>query len=118
MIGHWITLTPRERMIARAHIYLTVERLFEPQGYSRDAIEKLTDDLIDLRKRHERATRHRVFQIITETMVEYLGLKQAVQTTPDSCPQCGSPKPQLHPAVQVGGEVGVCLNTFHDGGRK
>lgn len=29
------------------------------------------------------------------------------------CPKCGSEAPHLHPAVQVGGEVEVCSDTFH-----
>ena len=29
------------------------------------------------------------------------------------CPTCGSPKPHLHPAVQVDGEVHVCRDEFH-----
>lgn len=29
------------------------------------------------------------------------------------CKTCGSTAPQLHPAVQVGGEVEVCGDSFH-----
>lgn len=29
------------------------------------------------------------------------------------CPQCGSPAPHLHPAVQVEGEVETCIHDFH-----
>ena len=29
------------------------------------------------------------------------------------CPRCGSPKPHLHPAVQVEGEVEICTHEFH-----
>jgi hypothetical protein len=29
------------------------------------------------------------------------------------CPRCGSPKPNLHPAVQEGGEVQLCTHEFH-----
>lgn len=31
----------------------------------------------------------------------------------EKCPKCDSPKPHLHPAVQHGGEVGVCDHPFH-----
>lgn len=29
------------------------------------------------------------------------------------CPKCNSPSPQLHPAVQLGGECHVCDHDFH-----
>lgn len=29
------------------------------------------------------------------------------------CPECGSSKPHLHPAVQHEGEVQVCRNEYH-----
>lgn len=29
------------------------------------------------------------------------------------CPRCNSPAPHLHPAVQHGGEVQVCRDSFH-----
>lgn len=29
------------------------------------------------------------------------------------CPRCGSPNPKLHPAVQLGGEVSICMDSFH-----
>ena len=29
------------------------------------------------------------------------------------CPHCGSPKPHLHPAVQLEGEVEICTHDFH-----
>jgi len=29
------------------------------------------------------------------------------------CPRCNSPKPHLHPAMQVGGEVQICTDVFH-----
>lgn len=31
----------------------------------------------------------------------------------DKCPRCGSPTPKLHPAVQLGGEVSICMHEFH-----
>lgn len=30
------------------------------------------------------------------------------------CPTCDSPAAHLHPAVQFGGEVQVCFDSFHD----
>jgi hypothetical protein len=32
------------------------------------------------------------------------------------CPTCNSSNPRLHPAMQVGGEVQVCSNSWHTGG--
>lgn len=29
------------------------------------------------------------------------------------CPTCDSPSPELHPAIQCGGEVEVCHDPFH-----
>ncbi len=29
------------------------------------------------------------------------------------CPRCNSPKPHLHPAVQLEGEVQPCADDFH-----
>ena len=34
----------------------------------------------------------------------------------DHCPRCDSPQPQLHPAVQAGGEVQPCPHEFHQPG--
>lgn len=34
----------------------------------------------------------------------------------DHCPRCDSPQPQLHPAVQAGGEVQPCPHEFHTPG--
>lgn len=31
----------------------------------------------------------------------------------NKCPDCGSPKPYLHPALQHEGEVSPCLNVWH-----
>jgi len=31
----------------------------------------------------------------------------------DHCKRCDSPQPQLHPAVQEGGEVQPCPDEFH-----
>lgn len=31
----------------------------------------------------------------------------------DSCPRCGSPSPERHPAVQCEGEVELCTDDFH-----
>ena len=30
------------------------------------------------------------------------------------CPTCDSPAPHLHPSVQVGGEVSLCPDPFHE----
>lgn len=35
------------------------------------------------------------------------------QGEPMECPRCHSPKPHLHPAVQVEGEVSPCPHQFH-----
>lgn len=35
------------------------------------------------------------------------------QRWPEHCPACDSPAPELHPAVQCGGEVQVCANPWH-----
>lgn len=35
------------------------------------------------------------------------------QKAADRCPTCGSPKPELHPATALEGEVGICKNDFH-----
>jgi hypothetical protein len=37
---------------------------------------------------------------------------------PMMCPRCTSPSPTLHPAVQAGGEVTICPDTFHTGTRE
>jgi hypothetical protein len=43
----------------------------------------------------------KVLDAVEETMTE------------QKCPKCQSPAPHLHPAVQHGGEVGVCPDAFH-----
>lgn len=30
-----------------------------------------------------------------------------------NCPKCCSPSPELHPAIQCGGEVEICVDDFH-----
>lgn len=34
--------------------------------------------------------------------------------TPSRCPRCNSPKPELHPAMQHGGEVQMCKHPWHE----
>jgi hypothetical protein len=34
-------------------------------------------------------------------------------TISEKCPTCGSPWPDLHPAVQYEGEATICKDTFH-----
>ena len=34
-------------------------------------------------------------------------------THPDECPRCGSPKPELHPALAHEGEVQICAHPWH-----
>jgi hypothetical protein len=36
-----------------------------------------------------------------------------VDTITRECPTCGSPKPELHPAMQVEGEVQPCSDPWH-----
>jgi len=38
---------------------------------------------------------------------------KTVQKPYEECPTCGSPKPEHHPAMQAGGEVHLCRNTWH-----
>jgi hypothetical protein len=39
--------------------------------------------------------------------------KDETNTGNGRCPKCNSPHPHLHPAVQFGGEVGICVDRFH-----
>lgn len=56
----------------------------------------------------ERGTAHMV-RISKRAKVEVLEVPEV-----NECPTCGSPVPELYPAVQFGGEVGICIDPYHD----